>query len=319
MTFLELAQLVLEQTNEPMTPREIWNYALEHKMEQQMNSYGKTPTHTLNAQLGSIVKSDPGKPFFRTEDKPYRYFLSSTPLVVDQKEANGNSTETTEVKVDAQKHSYNERALHPLLSHFVYHDPRFQCLTKTIYQEKSTKGTKGENEWFHPDLVGFYFPFKQFDKVTLEVLRYFNENQFKLFSFEMKKEVTFGNLREYYFQAVSNSSWANEGYLVAVEFSSDPGFQEELARLNRAFGIGVIQLDPDNVEKSSVLFPARENKIDWTTVNRLVDKNPDFESFLRDVVGDIKAEKYHKDGYDKVYSAKDLDAYMIKEGIKSAS
>ncbi|MEY8308390.1 hypothetical protein AAK899_02565 [Erysipelotrichaceae bacterium 51-3] len=71
--------------------------------------------------------------------------------------------------------------------------------------------------------------------------------------------------------------------------------------------------------KSSVLFPARENKIDWTTVNRLVDKNPDFAEFLKDVVADIKAEKYHKDGYDKVYSAKDLEIYIIQEGIVSAS
>jgi hypothetical protein len=34
----------------------------------------------------------------------------------------------------------------------------------------------------------------------------------------MKKELNFSNLRESYFQAVSNSSWANEGYLVTAEY-----------------------------------------------------------------------------------------------------
>lgn len=29
--------------------------------------------------------------------------------------------------------------------------------------------------------------------------------------------MNFTNLREYYFQAVSNSSWANEGYIVALD------------------------------------------------------------------------------------------------------
>jgi hypothetical protein len=40
----------------------------------------------------------------------------------------------------------------------------------------------------------------------------------KLTSYEIKKEIkTDSELKEYYFQAVSNSSWANYGYLVAFE------------------------------------------------------------------------------------------------------
>lgn len=44
------------------------------------------------------------------------------------------------------------------------------------------------------------------------------------------------------FQAVSNSSWANEGYLVVLQ-EIDSEVLSELRRLNQSFGIGVIKLE----------------------------------------------------------------------------
>jgi hypothetical protein len=44
----------------------------------------------------------------------------------------------------------------------------------------------------------------------------------------LKKDLNFSNLRESYFQAVSNFSWANEGYLVAVEIDTDKEFMEPI-------------------------------------------------------------------------------------------
>ena len=41
----------------------------------------------------------------------------------------------------------------------------------------------------------------------------------RLWSFEVKKELNVSNARKSFFQAVSNSSWANEGYLVATSIS----------------------------------------------------------------------------------------------------
>lgn len=310
MTFLELAQTVLEQNGHPMTADEIWNYAVQNNLTPLLHSAGKTPKSTLSAQLGTSVRTKPGQPFLRTDEKPHRYYLSYSNLKKPPKD------EDTSGQNQEEPFIYNERALHPLLSYFVYHSSGFNCVTKTIFQEKSTKGSKGENEWFHPDLVGFYFPYGDYEPETLDVLHYFNQNQYKLYSFEIKKEVTFGKLREYYFQAVSNSSWANQGYLVAVEFSKEENFLDELRRLNSAFGIGVIQLNPEEILNSKVLLPARDNEIDWTTVNRLVNRNPDFRSFLQEVIGDMKAGKYHKDGYDKIYSPRELESYMTREKIK---
>ncbi|MBK6362572.1 MAG: hypothetical protein IPF52_03390 [Saprospiraceae bacterium] len=105
---------------------------------------------------------------------------------------------------------------------------------KTIFHETSTKGTKGRNEWIHPDLVGVYFPFKDYKKETLEIQSHLTISSIKLFSFELKISLNFSNLRECYFQAVSNSSWANEGYLVAVNINDDPAFRDELRRLTNS-------------------------------------------------------------------------------------
>ena len=54
---------------------------------------------------------------------------------------------------------------------------------------------------------------------------------------------------------------------------------EEMARLNRSFGIGVIKLSPYS-DDTAVLFPARKNELDYYTIDKLCRMNPDFKSFI---------------------------------------
>ncbi len=76
---------------------------------------------------------------------------------------------------------------------------------------------------------------------------------------------------------ISNSRLANEGYLGSLEIEPDPTFSDELARLNSAFGIGVITLYPLAQVQSEIIFPSRINpEIDWNTANRLATENPEF-------------------------------------------
>ncbi|MDM7321750.1 MAG: HrgA protein, partial [Gammaproteobacteria bacterium] len=112
------------------------------------------------------------------------------------------------------------------------------------------------------------------------VLQY-SDKRTKLWSFEVKRLIHRSNVREYFFQAVSNSSWANFGYLVAAEIS---GFDtlKELRLLYAAHGIGLIKLDIDKPTDSQVLIPARErDKIDWGMVNRLAAENRDFLEYVK--------------------------------------
>ena len=110
----------------------------------------------------------------------------------------------------------------------------------------------------------------------------------RLYSFEIKISLDFTTLREFFFQAVSNSSWAHEAYLVAVNIDPDPVFRAELGRLSQSFGIGVIQLSISEPEDCEVILAAREKtEIDWKTVDRIAHVNPDFDEFISSVLKSV--------------------------------
>ncbi|MGL4450141.1 MAG: hypothetical protein ACRCTZ_02980 [Sarcina sp.] len=145
-----------------------------------------------------------------------------------------------------------------------------------------------------------YFPFEDYTKGAQALQETFKINPFKLFSFEMKIKITLSTLREYYFQAVSNSSWANEGYLVALEIDEDEDLMNELIRLNNSFGIGLIKLNKEEVTSSEIILQARiKGNLDWDTIDRLIEENSDFKTFVDDVMEDIKVKKV-KSKYDEV-------------------
>ncbi len=211
-----------------------------------------------------------------------------------------------------QEISFNERDLHPLLVKFLYENPDFNLQCKTIYHEKCKKDKKGKGEWNYPDIVGVYFPqndrHKNYKIETLEFLQHTGQNSYKLFSFELKKELSFSNLKASYFQAVSNSSWANEGYLVV--FNIDDEVLNELRRLNQSFGIGVIKLESE-ISNSKILLPAKEREIDMQTLNMLIDDSPeDFKPFIKDINKQIKA------GFDTHVKVAGLDPVLDDEAMQ---
>ncbi len=219
-------------------------------------------------------------------------------LTNDNPENESSESEHTK----SAKSKFVERDLHIILSSYVRANEHFGCLTKTIYHEVSKKRRTGINKWLHPDIVGVHFPFESYTENTLKLFDVLKVNPYKLYSFEMKKELNFSNLRECYFQAVSNSSWAHEGYLVALNIADETDLIDEIRRLNNAFGIGVIRLNQEHFMQSEILFSAKErDSLDWDTVNRLVAENPDFRNFLDDLMEDITVGKV-KSNYDKIFT-----------------
>lgn len=304
MTFLELVYKTLEQQKGPLTIPQIWDKSEEFGIRKDFSSSGKTPIKTLAARLYLDIRDNPETNFYQCSKRPATFYIKDLNITVKN---DSEGEEEGKRKIS----SFNERDLHPLLSSFVYSDSHFNCVTKTIHHEKSKKKRKGENEWLHPDLIGLYFPYISFGDDTIELINSFNDCQYRLFSFEMKIQINFSNLREYYFQAVSNSSWANEGYLVALNYANDPELQEEMLRLNNAFGIGFIKLNSESIEQSEILFPARYNEnIDWDTIDRLSAMNPEFNKFIKSAVSDIKGMKIHLGEYDKVFSGDEVLEYI---------
>lgn len=207
----------------------------------------------------------------------------------------------------------NERDIHPFLVRYLA--KKLNVYSKTIYHESSTKGNKGKNEWLHPDVVGFNLPVKNWSEKVLELCGNFSINRATVYSFELKKTITLESLREQFFQAVSNSSWANEGYLVGVDIDvKNLELIQEINRLSSAFGIGVIKLNLNNCEESEILFPAkRKSELEGETMNRLFTINNDFRDFVQAVLDSIKINHPVADKFDTVLHKADL-----KEIIETA-
>ncbi len=130
----------------------------------------------------------------------------------------------------------------------------------------------------------------------------------KLVSFELKKEISVNNCRECYFQAISNSSWANEGYLVGRHIDThNPQLMDLLKRLHASFGIGVIDLRTDE-DKSVILLNAKyKEKIDYTVALELSAKNEKFSGFLKSVVDyDPNYQHRYKDEFDEIKKKEEL-------------
>jgi hypothetical protein len=104
-----------------------------------------------------------------------------------------------------------------------------------------------------------------------------------------------------------------------MDESSD--FRDEFQRLNEAFGIGLIKLNAENVDNSEIKFPSKINPIiDWKTVNRLTNDNPDFKVFLKLIAEDCKLRKVKSQSeYDKILEHDELIKHITDKEIKNAS
>ena len=243
ITFWDIIEETLKKVKKPLSSKEIWDNANDLGITKDFESTGKTPWATIGAYLYTdISRAGDNSKFVQTSERPAEFFLREMINEVDLQEAEEEKLKE-EIKLDKRKKSFNERDLHSLLVAFASADTHFRANLKTIFHENSKKAKKGMNEWLHPDMVGVYFPYKEFTTETLDIQRQLAISSVKIFSFEIKIKLNFSNLREYYFQAVSNSSWANEGYLVTLNIEDDSTLLDEIRRLNNAFGIGIIKLN----------------------------------------------------------------------------
>lgn len=316
-TFLDLAEDVLKQAKIPLTYREVWSEARALGLDKKIQSSGKTPERSLSVILSSSVEREDAE-IFIVSKQPRLFWLKSRRHELDSREVQKNIQTQAQNEERAKKRNFCERDLHPLLVKFVRESEEFNLYCKTIFHESSKRAKSGKNQWIHPDIVGVHYPFG-FEKQTSELLKNFSKTPYELYSFELKISLDFSNLRECYFQAVSNSSWANEGYLVVLECDESKEFINELWRLNNAFGIGVIKLNAEDLLSSDVLIPAKEKEnLDFETIDLLVGENPDFEKFIESINRNIKvsdSEYIIEKDYDEVYDDEKMEQYIKDKKI----
>lgn len=274
MTIKEAILKSLEDLHKLLTHNEIY----EHIMSQKYYDFGdaKTPASTISALLGDFIrKNDQRVKRIKGEKSTYLYYLAKFEQDLNINEIASDITEKSQPKQQKKKQTYNEKGLHKLLSSYLKNK---KIYTKTILHEESKSSKDDHQKWIHPDMIGIEF-LNLTSKVNKAFMKILNKSDtFKLTSYEIKKEInTDYELKKYYFQAVSNSSWANYGYLVALEINDN--LKDEMQRLNESFGIGIIELK-SNPYESEILFQSKFKELDFKTIDKLCKVNEKYENFI---------------------------------------
>lgn len=292
---LNLANIVVkflsENPNQKYTAREIakWifgNHPEDCRKKQKNSTATKTPLDSEKALIQQLVAEigsqrprlqKKHKNIKTTEGRPRKFYFTTS----------SDKAEIESTEKNSDNHSMNDKStlirehdLYPLLSSFLLSE--LNVLSKRI-DEKRSKNSHGAggNKWLYPDLVGLEVLSQDWNTEIKECVKQYADQKTKLWSFEVKLLINRSNVREVFFQAVSNSSWANIGYLVANEIEGTDTLKE-LRMLSSLHGIGFIKLDSENPSESQILIPADEKStIDWDSANRLAEENKDFLEFIK--------------------------------------
>jgi len=263
MTIKEAIIKSLEDLKAPSSSEDIYEHIIKNNYYEFKR--GKTPKNTISAQLGSFIRQGDERVKRVKDSRSYLYYLSKfeNDIEIDDVDNDNENTQST----------YKERDLHILLSSYLNNK---NIYSKTILHEQSKNSE--HQKWIHPDMVGIEFLDlkSNINRAFMRVVQ--KSDIFKISSYEIKREInTDYELKKSYFQALSNSNWANYGYLVAFEINDN--LKNEIQRLNESFGIGIIELNPNPYE-SRVLFQARYKELDFKTIDKLCRVNHIFEEFI---------------------------------------
>lgn len=244
---------------------ELYPEAYQDKRSNARFSDDKAFLNQIIAEIGSkrnnIIKKDfhiccQDKPLPRT----YWYDPAKTINDFDTIIVDNDDDDEIEVEEDNLVQSIpstkilSEAELYPLLIDFLKREYKLFCQRIDEKRSKNRRGTGG-NQWLHPDIVAMQAIDKEWHELVKTCVKAGEGRRVKLWSFEVKKELNSSNIRSSFFQAVSNSSWASEGYLVTTSIRDN--IEQELRMLSALHGIGVILLNTENLSESEIFLPAK--------------------------------------------------------------
>lgn len=232
-----------------------------------------------------------------SEGRPRKYFYFSIQKA-SPTALNKSLSSTAETLGNSS--SVREHDLYPKLSSYLKSE--HQTWSKRIDEKRASNvHGAGANHWLFPDMVAFEDFGIEWDREVKDCAKNCSERRCRLWSFEVKRRIHRSNVREVFFQAVSNSTWSHLGYLVAFEIEGEDTIKE-LRILSARHGIGVIKLDFENPSESQVMIPALvRSDLDWNHINRLTLANRDFRDFIQNVrhfhqTGDVLSKNWDSIG-----------------------
>jgi hypothetical protein len=259
----------------------------QEKRNNERFSNDKDLISQVVAEIGGskdrIIKKD-SHIDWQDKPRPRVYWYDPEKISTENSSHDDNDDSEIELEVNETKSIpsssiLTEQQLYPILIDFLKTEFRLYCQRIDEKRSKNQRGFGG-NQWLHPDIVAMQPIDKEWDDLVRTCVQQGEGKRVRLWSFEVKKELNGSNIRSSFFQAVSNSSWANEGYLVTTSIA-DNKVTQELRMLSALHGIGLILLDPENPSESDIMLPAKSRPdIDWQSVNRIVVENDDFKDYI---------------------------------------
>lgn len=290
MQTIDLIIDILDAASSPLQQKEICNLALAH------------PNYSSCFELVRV--KFPCSAIARTLSK---HSVGTNPTIgiySEKKDKSSFKKFYLQSKEYKDIHTLAEIDLHPYLVKFVYE--RYNIYSKTINALKSNYIRNKIGKWTNPDIVGInpaILSLSPLFQSEVQKLGLFSTKVIEFYSFELKIKIDKSNITEAYFQAVSNSSWANYGYLVVEDLDMNKKFLENLIRLNNGYGIGVIKLNLNNPVNSEIIISARQRDIvDINFMNFLSASNNDFYNFVKNVIDIIDTKKIKPKVFDEIKS-----------------
>lgn len=303
MTLKEAILESLEKLNKQSTYQEVTDYIKNNEL---YISDGKTLEATVSALLGDFIRKNDTRIGRLKEGRTYFYYLTKNQL------ENKIDLPNIEQRIDKRsKIDFHERDLHPL---FVSYLKSQNIFSKTILHEESKNSRDETQKWLHPDIVGVKFTKLNSDIRSRLLKTLEKKDSCEIISYELKKEINSDyELKKSYFQAVSNSSWANKGYLVALDINTN--LYSELERLNKAFGIGIIKLHSNPFE-SQILFQSSYRELDYQTIDKLCNINEKYRDIIEQIEKILNADNRYLDSSLEELNRKCDTYYKKDEEIK---
>lgn len=288
-----IASLLAEYPNKKFTARELAELIVERYPDEYANLRQAERFNNESEFIGQVAaRINSHKDELPKKNKKIRWLDQPKPRVywLDDAETTGlvasivaddlaDIEQETAKRNEERQSNLTEHDLYPLLMQYLSSEHKLYCMRIDERRSSNRYGINA-NKWLHPDIVAMQPVAETWDQLVRTCVLRGDGKSVRLWSFEVKRGLTRSNVRQYFFQAVSNSSWANEGYLVCTAIAGD-GTEDELRMLSALHGIGVIVLNIADLSESEILIPARSKQdIDWQTVNRLVVENADMKDFV---------------------------------------
>ncbi len=162
--------------------------------------------------------------------------------------------------------------------------------SKYLNHLTASRSTKGIHKWRFPDIVGIRKT--NYQDGILKVANLTGQKYFpEIASFEVKKDLSKGKMRDYFFECLSNSGWANRRYVVVVSDLQQASKIEdevisEFRKLSLRYHVGLIQIKTINTnlsyekEGSSILVECPRQDLDLEIMNDLCASLPEFKDWL---------------------------------------